>query len=120
VAKRKYRDVVRIEDAREGEGGRGGSGRWSASRKAEVVLRLLRGEEIDAVSREVRVNAATLAQWREEFIAAGRDGLKSRAAEPGDRTLLEVRAKVGELTMKNEILECALKKRGLDVPWTRS
>lgn len=120
MGKPKFRNVVAIEDAREGLNGRRGGGRWSAQRKTEIILRLLRGEEIDVVSREVRVNASTLAKWREEFIAAGRDGMKSRVAEPGDRALMEARAKVGELTMKNEILECALKKRGLDVPWTRS
>ncbi len=31
--------------------------RWSAKAKAEVVLRLLRGEAVDAVSREVQVPA---------------------------------------------------------------
>ena len=31
--------------------------RWSAQRKAEVVLRLLRGEDIGEVSREIRVRA---------------------------------------------------------------
>ena len=29
--------------------------RWSAQRKAEVVLRLLRGEDVGEVSREIRV-----------------------------------------------------------------
>ena len=29
--------------------------RWSARRKSEVVLRLLRGEDIGEVSREIRV-----------------------------------------------------------------
>jgi hypothetical protein len=29
--------------------------RWSAGRKKEVVLRLLRGEPVDAISREVSV-----------------------------------------------------------------
>ena len=31
--------------------------RWSATRKTELVLRLLRGEALDAVSRESRVSA---------------------------------------------------------------
>ena len=30
-------------------------GRWTAPKKAEVVLRLLRGESLDAVSRECEV-----------------------------------------------------------------
>ena len=31
--------------------------RWSAQRKAEVVLQLLRGEDMGEVSREIRVAA---------------------------------------------------------------
>lgn len=31
--------------------------RWSAKRKTEVVLRLLRGEELEAVRREIQVPA---------------------------------------------------------------
>ena len=48
-------------------------GRFSSRRKSEAVLRLLRGEELDALSRELGVTAATLSQWRERFLrAAGR------------------------------------------------
>jgi len=112
------RGSVAIEEAREGQV-RLGSGRWSVGRKSEIVLRLLRGEEIDVVSREVGVNAAKIASWREEFIAGGREALKSRDTAPADRELLEARAKVGELTMKNDILQVVMKKRGLDSPWTR-
>ncbi len=43
-------------------------GRWTASKKAEAVLRLLRGESIDAVSREGAVTVETLNRWREDFI----------------------------------------------------
>jgi transposase InsO family protein len=42
------------------------------------VLRLLRGEELDALSRELGVTAATLAQWRERFLAAGQASLRER------------------------------------------
>jgi len=56
-------------------------GRWSSRRKTEVVLRALRGEDLDALSRELGVTAGTVAQWREQFLASGQAGLKSR---PGD------------------------------------
>ena len=45
--------------------------RWSAQRKAEVVFRLLRGEEIGEVSREVRVAPPELERWRREFLDGG-------------------------------------------------
>ena len=54
--------------------------RWSARRKEEVVLRLLRGESLDALARESGQPAGRISAWREEFLAAGREGLKSRPA----------------------------------------
>jgi hypothetical protein len=39
-------------------------GRFSARRKTEAVLRLLRGEDLDTLSRELGVVAATLSGWR--------------------------------------------------------
>lgn len=48
------------------EGVMSGVKRWSATRKQEVVLRLLRGESLDAVSRETGVPAGNLSSWRDE------------------------------------------------------
>ena len=54
------------------ERGSGGErGRWSSRRKMEVVLRALRGEDLDALSRELGVTAGAIAQWREHFLASG-------------------------------------------------
>jgi transposase-like protein len=90
--------------------------RWSAEKKAEAVMRLLRGEELDVVSREMKVSAARLSGWREEFMAGGVAGLKSRETSPAERELQRAKAKVGELTMKIEIIEGVLRKRGVQVP----
>jgi transposase-like protein len=79
-------------------------GRWSSRRKTEVVLRLLRGEALDAVSRELGVTAATLAQWRDQFLAAGQVGVRSRPMDARDEEVARLRAKIGELTMENELL----------------
>jgi hypothetical protein len=80
--------------------------RWSARRKSEVVFRLLRGESLDALSRELAVPVSRIAEWRDDFIAAGEAALKSRlpdapAPSEGERRAM---AKVGELTMENELL----------------
>ena len=40
--------------------GRGRGGRFSAGRKREVVMRLLRGEDLESVSRAVGITAARL------------------------------------------------------------
>ena len=79
-------------------------GRWSTRRKTEVVLRILRGEALDALSRELGVTAATLAQWRDQFLAAGQAGVRSRPTDARDEDLARLRAKIGELTMANELL----------------
>ena len=78
--------------------------RWSARRKEGVVLRLLRGESLDALAREWRVAAGTISSWREEFLAAGREGLKSRPRAEEDRRLVEAQRKIGELSMDLDIL----------------
>lgn len=49
---------------------------WPIARKTEVVLRLLAGEEVDVVAKEVKVPPDKLMDWRDSFLAAGRHGLK--------------------------------------------
>ena len=85
--------------------------RWSAERKAEVVLRLLRGESLDAVSRETGLPAATLSEWRDAFIETGKAGLKTRTKDPVQQAAADrerqLLAKIGELSMDVEILKTA-------------
>src|SRR5919205_3542845 len=79
-------------------------GRWSSRRKTEIVLRMLRGEDLDALSRELGVTAATIAGWRDQFLAGGQAGLASRPGDERDEEIARLRAKVGEITMANELL----------------
>ena len=50
----------------------GRGGRMSRQRKTAAVLRLLRGEDLETVSRSVGVTAATLSGWRDAFPLATR------------------------------------------------
>jgi transposase len=86
--------------------------RWSARRKEQVVLRLLRGESLDLLARETGQPAGRIASWREEFLAAGREGLKSRPLPAEERALQEAQRKIGELSMQVDILEALLEKKG--------
>ena len=79
-------------------------GRFSARRKTEAVLRLLRGEDLDALSRELGVTAATLSGWRESFLGGGAAAMKSRPVDDRDEEIARLRSKVGQLTMDNELL----------------
>src|SRR5262249_26877337 len=82
----------------------GDRGRFSARRKTETVLRLLRGHDLELLSRELGVTAAALSSWRDDFLAAGQAALKSRPTDDRDEESARLRAKVGELTMDNELL----------------
>ena len=84
--------------------------RMSARRKQEAVLRLLRGEALELVSRELGVTAAELSGWREAFLAAGGASLKTRPADARDAEIGRLQAKVGELTMTAELLEAKVER----------
>jgi transposase-like protein len=78
--------------------------RMSAKRKQSAVLRLLRGEALELVSRELGVMAAELTACRDAFLAAGEASLKTRPADGRDVEIGRLKAKVGDLTMSNELL----------------
>jgi transposase len=106
------RDRDQVEDFRS-------KPRWSANKKTDAVLRLLRGEPLDELSRELGVEAHRLAAWRDDFLEHGKQGLKAAPGVGGDaieRRLRHAERKVGELTMENEILRAAAEKRGLKIP----
>ena len=86
--------------------------RWSAKAKTEVVLRLFRGESVEVVSREIQVPVHEVETWRKEFLEGGGSRLKKRGGDPEERALRHTQAKVGELTMKLELAEMLLEKRG--------
>src|SRR3989442_13295748 len=92
--------------------------RWSAARKTELVLRLMRGEALDAVSRESQVPAHELESWKRGFLEQGTRGLRIRG-EPEERELTLARAKVGELMMRLGLGEDLIEKRGFTDEWKR-
>ena len=92
--------------------------RWSVQRKTELVMRLLRGEALDAVSRENQVPAHELERWQRIFLEQGKRGLRTKA-EPEERELILARAKIGELMMRLELAEDLIEKRGFTDEWKR-
>jgi hypothetical protein len=69
-----------------------------------VVLQLLRGEDMDLLSRALQVPAARLATWRDAFLAGGREAMKQQPRDARDREIARLREKLGESTMDNELL----------------
>ena len=91
--------------------------RMSAKRKQEAVLRVLRGEDLELVSRELGITAADLSGWRDSFLEAGAASLKSRAEDDRDKTIKALHAKLGEITMANELLEAKIDKLEAGAPF---
>ena len=84
--------------------------RMTAGRKRDAVLRLLRGEPLEIVARELAVTAADLSAWRDAFLEAGAASLKSRERDDRDETIDRLRTKVGELTMDGELLQAKIER----------
>lgn len=79
--------------------------RWSARRKREVVLRILRGESLEALSRELGVEIYRLEQWRERALTGLEILLKDREEDhPLHAELDTAKRHIGELSMENELL----------------
>lgn len=86
--------------------------RWSVARKREVTLRLLRGESVDALSRELGIEIYRLEQWREKALAGIDESLKQRQNDPLQSELNQAMRRIGELTMENELLWERVRKPG--------
>jgi transposase len=96
-----------------------GRRRMSAKRKQGAVLRLLRGEDLELISRELGVTAAELSAWRDAFLAAGEAALKTRPADGREVEIGRLQAKVGELTMANELLDAKIDRPETHRPLVR-
>jgi len=100
-------------------GAAGGSGlenfplRWTAKRKADAVLRLLRGEALDALSRHTAVPVPRLEAWRTQALGGMEHALHARAADdPAQLKLDEANRRIGELSMEVELLRARCEKSG--------
>ena len=113
---------VRADAAAVGSGALAPGQRWSASRKRDVVLRLLRGESLDAVSRAVGVELYRLEAWKARALAGLELGLKDQAGEPVAAALDAAKRHIGELSMENELLQerARAAERRLPLPMRRS
>ena len=88
--------------------GLGRGGRMSRQRKRDAVLRLLRGEDLEVLSRALGVTAATLTGWQDSFVAAGEASLATRPTTGDDLESERLKAKLGELLLERELLEAKI------------
>jgi transposase-like protein len=106
--------IAKHSDVGSGPGGPLEPGqRWSANRKREVVLRLLRGESMAALSRELGVEIYRLEEWKQRAMAGIDASLRARNTT-ADRVELDAAHKrLGELMMDNELLLERCKRSGV-------
>ena len=91
---------------RRGRSRRASGGAWAAARA--VVLRLIAGEPVELMSREIGVPVYKLERWRERAEAALEGALKEREAESEGPELAAALQRVGELGMEVELLRAKM------------
>src|SRR5918998_597599 len=96
---------ARNADAGSPSGGAGPERRFSPQRKLAAVTRLLRGEPLETVARELNLTVARLSEWRDRALVGAEAAMKERERDSRDEELLRLGAKLGEATMTNELLE---------------
>jgi transposase len=95
-------DAERPHESGAAAPGRGG--RMSRQRKTAAVLRLLRGEDLETVSRGLGVTAATLSGWRDAFLSAGEAALTAKPATGEELESDRLKAKLGTALIERELL----------------
>lgn len=75
--------------------------RWSAKKKAELVLQLLRGESIDVLSRQNCLSLSTITEWRDCFLEGGLSSFKRTGEQ--ECKLSESQKIIGKLQMELEL-----------------
>jgi hypothetical protein len=101
---------ARAQDAGDDGAVAGGTKRFSAKRKLTAVQRLMRGESLEAVSRGLNVPVHRLSEWRDRVLLGAESALKEREQDDRDEEIARLHAKVGEITMANELLYAKIDK----------
>ena len=91
--------------------------RWTAKRRAALVIEILRGQTTVAeAARTHGLKASDIELWKDTFLTHGENALRSNPRdelEVKDKKIDQLHRKVGELTMEIEVLQFARKVLGL-------
>jgi transposase len=97
----------------------GRGGRMSRQRETAAVLRLLRGEDLETISRSLGVTAATLSGWRDAFLAAGEATLTTKPATGEELESERLKAKLGAALIERDLLQEKIAILEAKRPWAR-
>ena len=87
--------------------------RWTAKRRAALVLSILRGEtSVAEAARQHGLTVAEVEDWKERFLSGAENALRSKPLDEEaqkDHEIRRLKQKVGELVMDIDILKEAAK-----------
>ena len=94
--------------------------RWTARRKAAVVMDIIKGKTTAAdVARTHDLTVGEVEQWMDDFVSMGTEALRSHPRDAEARHKAkekELLAKIGELTMEKEVWKIAREHLGKPLP----
>ena len=92
--------------------------RWTAKRRSALVMSIIKGEiSVAEAARKHGLTVAEIERWREQFLAAGENALRSHPRDEDgvkDEQIARLKKKVGELVLDIDILKEANKSRPFD------
>ncbi len=92
--------------------------RWTAKRRSALILSIIRGEtSVQEAARRHGLTVAEVEDWREKFLAAAENALRSRPKDDEalkDEQIKRLKQKVGELVLDIDVLKEAQKGRPFD------
>ncbi|MCA9501392.1 MAG: DUF1153 domain-containing protein, partial [Nitrospira sp.] len=81
--------------------------RWTAKRRAALVLRVLKGETSAAeVARQHGLTMAEVEGWQEQFLRSAENGLRRRPKDEEavkDEQIKKFKQKIGDLVVENDV-----------------
>ena len=93
--------------------------RWTAKRKAALVLSILRGEtSVQEAARKHGLTVAEVEDWKEKFLLAAENALRSRPKDEEalkEEQIKRLKQKIGELVLDIDILKEAMKGRPFEL-----
>ena len=89
--------------------------RWTAKRKAALVLSILKGEtSVQEAARKHGLTVAEVEDWKDKFLLAAENALRSRPKNEEalkEEQIKRLKQKIGELVLDIDILKEAMKGR---------
>lgn len=87
--------------------------RWTAKRRAALVVSILKGEtSVAEAARKHGLTVADVEDWQQRFLLGAENALRSRPKDEEalkEEQIKKLKQKVGELVLDNDILREALR-----------